>query len=162
MFVAWGIFATLSFWSARNRSNPALGKRWFKLHVIAASATVLFTTAGAILISFYFEWHFFPLDHPHHWLGFFIMLALAGQVILGIVIHWLWDPSRRGESEPWYDILHWYLGRSAYVASFFEMYLGISMLTQDAPNTPTFIMALFLLFTALVASVFLLGQVLAA
>ena len=127
MFLGWAVFATLgllasSFW----RSNSA----WFVVHVVANVATLILTVAGMVLISAYFEWHFFPLTHSHHWLGFFLLLLACLQSILGLVAHLRYNPNRR--HAPFFpDRLHGHLGRISFVMGLVQCFTGFPLLFSD-------------------------------
>ena len=47
------------------------------------------------------------------------------QILNGIIIDRLWVPTRT--SIPWYDTMHWFLGRSLFIISFVNIPLGLSL-----------------------------------
>jgi hypothetical protein len=59
----------------------------------------------------------------HEILGLIIVILAVGQTILGQVIDKLFDPNR--SAIPWYDKLHWRLGRFLFAISTVNVFLGI-------------------------------------
>ncbi len=84
------------------------------------------TVAAMILISYYFQWHFFPLTDSHHWLGFFVVIGSGIQGVLGLWAHWVYNPNRAAAPVvP--DRLHAVIGKALWIAAIYNCYTGIPM-----------------------------------
>jgi hypothetical protein len=67
--------------------------------------------------------HFSTESSIHPLLGLITTILLVLQIILGFVIDALFDENRR--STPWYDVLHWWVGRLLSVLALATIVLGI-------------------------------------
>ncbi|KAI9353231.1 hypothetical protein DFJ73DRAFT_624501 [Zopfochytrium polystomum] len=130
MFLAWGVFPAVGVFTARYLKDT-LGHNWYRIHVgCMVGGTLLFTALGlaAIELQIPSSAKRFVGDGsaPHRPIGTVISFAfLPVQIILGYVANALFSPDR--PSVPWWDQLHWWLGRSTIVLAIVEMYLGLDL-----------------------------------
>ncbi|KAJ1565139.1 hypothetical protein HK405_013066, partial [Cladochytrium tenue] len=102
MFVAWGVCPPAAIFIARYL-KPQLRHNWYRLHMgLATGGTLLLTGLGLL----------------------FVELTLGpGDVVLGVLANWLFSPSRTGV--PWWDQLHWWLGRGVVLLALAQIHLGL-------------------------------------
>jgi zinc transporter ZupT len=123
MFLAWGIAASIGLYASTHLRHT---KWWFRVHLFCAAVTLVLTVAAMIIISYYFEWHFFPLVDSHHWLGFFAIIGAGIQSVLGLWAHLVYNP-RRAEPPLFPDLLHGYIGRVVWIAALYNCFTGVPM-----------------------------------
>ncbi|KAI9356276.1 hypothetical protein DFJ73DRAFT_916137 [Zopfochytrium polystomum] len=137
MFAAWGVLTPAAVFVARHLKSR-LGHAWYVLHASVAGGAVLALTALALL--------FIELAHPpgaprtpflgddgaaganaHRPVGTVVALVLLPvQVVLGLVANALFAPGRT--AVPWWDRVHWWLGRATVLLAVAQMHLGILLL----------------------------------
>ncbi|KAI9353234.1 hypothetical protein DFJ73DRAFT_828734 [Zopfochytrium polystomum] len=130
MFLGWAVFPVVGIFTARYLKD-ALGHNWYRIHVgCMVGGTLLFTALGlaAIELQVPSTAKRFVGDgtSSHRPLGTVIALAiLPAQIILGYVSNALFSPTRT--SIPWWDQLHWWVGRAVMILSIVELYLGLDL-----------------------------------
>ncbi|RKO86610.1 DWNN domain-containing protein [Blyttiomyces helicus] len=131
MAVGWVVAAPLAIVVARY-GKAALGVWWFRIHVVlmVGGATVG-TYVGFGMVYTAIEWvgspHFevtADAHGAHVVLGLLVLTLIAPQAILGFVIDRLWTPTR--VSIPWWDRLHWWVGRIVVLVTVINIPLGIN------------------------------------
>lgn len=121
MFFVWNVICPIAIYIAMFGKN-LLGVWWFRLHA------GLFILGVVVLqiIGFTTIYNYITIDHfstPHRQLGLFVITLSILQVILGFIIDRLWSPTRT--SVPWYDRLHWLIGRVLVITSIVTIILGL-------------------------------------
>jgi hypothetical protein len=127
MFIAWCVSPFLGIFIARHMKSR-MGHRWYILHVFFMGVvTGLGTIAAFVLIVLFRSApHFTAVDlieRTHVLAGLVITIAMVIQIILGILSDKLFDEQRT--SIPWWDKLHWWLGRLTFLVAIVNCYLGI-------------------------------------
>lgn len=108
----------------------AIGKHWFTLHVLF----MIVGTAIASLFGVFYIYGYKQSDHfnnVHAKLGISITAVLIFQILLGIKIHYNFDPKRT--RIPVSSIIHWWVGRIVFIAALVNVYFGITL--QDYNET---------------------------
>ncbi|KAJ3354325.1 hypothetical protein HDU83_005480 [Entophlyctis luteolus] len=123
MFVAWGVLPAAGIFVARYLKTR-WGHRWFLSHVglmcfgvpacmIVGLAAVELGRVGPRFAG-----------SPHAILGAVIAFGIFPlQIVLGFVSNALFDAQRR--CVPWWDRLHWYVGRGVVVLAIAQIQLGL-------------------------------------
>ncbi|KAJ3331662.1 hypothetical protein HDU76_002577 [Blyttiomyces sp. JEL0837] len=134
MFVAWGFLAPLGILIARFGKNK-MGVWWFRAHVF-----LLFIGVGVLTIySFVLIYkvadpdHFLTDVNIHPVLGLAVFVACLTQFVQGFIIDRLFKPARK--TIPWYDQLHWWLGRATLIAAWVNIPIGLD--NYNAAGTVT-------------------------
>jgi hypothetical protein len=122
MFISWYILSTFGVFVARFMKS-LLGVWWFRIHIGTLTLALLGTIVALVLIVLAEGQNF---DGPHQILGLLVVSLSIFQGILGVVIDTLFNPNRI--SIPWYDKLHWWVGRVLYVLGIVTIFLGIPLL----------------------------------
>jgi hypothetical protein len=127
MFFAWCISPFLGIFIARHMKSR-LGHRWYILHVFFMGiVTGLGTIAGFVLVLLFRPPpHFTAIDiveRTHVLAGLIITIVMVIQIILGIMSDKLFDEKRT--SIPWWDKMHWWLGRLTFLVAIVNSYLGL-------------------------------------
>jgi len=125
MSVAWLGCATWGIYNARFVDKTNVW--WFPNHYGSLLIGLLLNIVGFILILKYLDWQLqIDAQDPHHVVGFFIIIGLVLQVLLGWAAHKMWNPARK--YPPWFpDRLHWFIGRFLWLASVWNVWSGINM-----------------------------------
>ncbi|KAJ3071163.1 hypothetical protein HDU98_005739 [Podochytrium sp. JEL0797] len=126
MFTAWGVIPYLIVFVARYLKFK-LGHWWFILHVGGAVLGTLGGTLAAMLIITVGRGQAVKTSGSTHVvLGSIVIYGvLPLQFILGIVADRMFVPNRK--YVPWWDVLHWWLGRFALIATAANIYLGLGV-----------------------------------
>ncbi|KAJ3204423.1 hypothetical protein HDU67_009536 [Dinochytrium kinnereticum] len=130
MFIGWAVLPYIGIFVARYMKDR-MGHAWYLTHMgIMIGGVGICTLVGLVLIELpVVGARFFSTYH-----GIFgTVLALAIfplQCALGFISNHLWSPNRT--SIPWWDQLHWWLGRVSVLASVPIMYFGLKLF--EAPN----------------------------
>ncbi|KAI9353230.1 hypothetical protein DFJ73DRAFT_332616 [Zopfochytrium polystomum] len=134
MFLAWAVFPAIGIFTARYLKD-ALGHNWYRIHVgCMVGGTLLFTALGLAAIelqvpSSSLRFIGNPEDNatsPHRPVGTAIVFgALPTQIILGYLCNALFSANRR--SVPWWDQVHWWLGRGATLLAVIEVHFGLAL-----------------------------------
>lgn len=127
MFLAWAVFAFVGIFTARYLKTR-LGHNWYRLHVACAvGGTLLLSGAGLVAVQLSFApgsgFSMNPIHKPIGVVIAFILLPL--QIMLGYVSNALWSEDRM--HIPWWDTVHWWLGRGMLILAVVEMYLGLEL-----------------------------------
>ncbi|KAJ3163905.1 hypothetical protein HDU88_006074 [Geranomyces variabilis] len=133
MAVAWVGLAPAAILIARF-GKKALGVWWFRIHfTLFALCAALTYTAFAIVyrvVADTGENHYdYSASGIHVILGLLVVILTAPQAFLGIVIDKLWSPTRK--SIPWWDKLHWWLGRVTFLLAVVNIPFGIALFYRD-------------------------------
>ncbi|RKO94549.1 hypothetical protein BDK51DRAFT_43165 [Blyttiomyces helicus] len=127
----WLIAAPLGVFIARF-GKATFGVWWFRIHVaLMIVGAVGGTYAGFGLVytavSQNGDPHFStddPTQAAHVVIGLIIIILAGPQSVLGFIIDKLWVPTRK--AIPWWDRLHWALGRLVVLAAIINIPLGIA------------------------------------
>jgi hypothetical protein len=120
-FIAWFFAPMVAIFVARYM-KASLGIWWYRLHWgLMFFVTGFFTLIGFLLVILYKKPPHF--SDAHGQLGMFMVVATVFQIVLGFVINALWNPNRT--SIPWWDKMHWWFGRLAFLLGIVNIYLGI-------------------------------------
>jgi hypothetical protein len=128
LFVGWGVLPYIAIFIARYLKDR-LGHLWYQLHTgIMIFGVGLFSIGGLVCVQLLVggqdEPRFFTSLHGT--LGTVLVLMLYPvQVGLGFVSNRLWSPER--VSVPWWDKVHWWLGRLSVVLSLVVFGLGLRL-----------------------------------
>ncbi|KAI8847390.1 hypothetical protein BC829DRAFT_396479 [Chytridium lagenaria] len=157
MFVAWGVAPFIGIFIARFLKN-ALGVWWFRLHVFFLLIVCGFLTAAGFLVRFLTKTppHF---KSNHEIIGLTVIVAMILQMILGVISDRMWSPDR--PSVPWWDKVHWWLGRLTTLLGLANLFLGIDRYNKVTPLNPAsngFFIALAV-WIAVWIGVFVYGEV---
>jgi len=121
-FIAWGIAPFVGIFVARYLKN-AMGVWWYRVHLgIFVGITGILSLISFFLIYSTVEASHF--DGTHHKIGLAIFILMFFQFALGYTSNALWDPKR--STVPWWDVLHWYFGRSLVLLAVINIFLGIN------------------------------------
>ncbi|KAI9353229.1 hypothetical protein DFJ73DRAFT_828724 [Zopfochytrium polystomum] len=157
LFLAWAVFPAVGIFTARYLKNQ-LGHNWYRIHLASLGVgTVAFTILGLLFVELSLpngtpNRFLSQKDSAHRPIGVALSLALLpAQVILGYISNGLWKPDRT--AIPWWDQLHWWVGRSTVLLAVIELYLGLVLY-----STSVVVMVLYWLWIAVVVIVFALGQ----
>ncbi|KAI8806064.1 hypothetical protein BJ742DRAFT_774549 [Cladochytrium replicatum] len=133
MVAAWAVFAPASIIVARYFKST-LGIWWFRGHVALSG----FGTVGCTIVGFGLALYVTgPNDHfgidstlggTHKILGLTVFILVLLQLFLGTLIDRLFNPGRT--SIPWYDKLHWSLGRVVALAGIANVWTGLFYYSQ--------------------------------
>lgn len=125
MVTAWVILAVLGIYIARYLKS--FGSNWFVFHASLMLMTFIISLSSFILIILYrYPPHFYSdlsLNNAHTKIGLTITCAMFVQIILGIVIHMLYNSERI--YIPWYNKLHWYFGKLIVLLAMCNIVIGI-------------------------------------
>ncbi|KAJ3094097.1 hypothetical protein HDU97_008518 [Phlyctochytrium planicorne] len=124
MFIAWGVLPFVGIFIARYMKDK-LGHLWYILHLsIMMGGVGAFTLAGLICIELPYTGNNRFFGTYHGLFGFVLaVLLLPVQIALGFVSNHLWSPDRK--SIPWWDQMHWWIGRISVMGSVLIMYWGL-------------------------------------
>ncbi|KAI9325794.1 hypothetical protein DFJ73DRAFT_868323 [Zopfochytrium polystomum] len=131
MFLAWGVFPPVAVLVARH-FKARLGHTWYILHVaLLLIGTGLITALGLVFIELQVPSSSTRLigasgADPHKPIGTVVAFVLFPlQIVLGFISNALFSPDR--PSIPWWDRLHWWVGRAVMVLAVVEIYLGLRL-----------------------------------
>ncbi|KAJ3076015.1 hypothetical protein HDU98_005964 [Podochytrium sp. JEL0797] len=125
MFLAWGVIPFISIFIARYLKSR-LGHMWYILHMSLGLTILGFTLVALILIELNIVG---PLSvrfnsSLHAYMGAVLVFGmLPAQIILGYASNALFSPDR--VSVPWWDQVHWWLGRVAIMFAWVTMFMGL-------------------------------------
>ena len=125
MTISWFVLPVIGIYIARYLKS--LGHTWFILHASLMSMTFLISLTSFVLIILYrYPPHFesdLLLNNAHTKIGLTVIIAMFFQIILGIIIHLLYNPERT--IIPWYNKLHWYFGKLLVLLAMCNVIIGI-------------------------------------
>ncbi|KAJ3100888.1 hypothetical protein HDU97_001878 [Phlyctochytrium planicorne] len=124
MFIAWGVLPFFGIFIARYMKDR-LGHLWYILHLsIMLGGVGAFTLAGLVCIELPYVGNNRFFSTYHGLFGFVLAICLFPvQVALGFISNHLWSPERT--SIPWWDQLHWWIGRISVLGAVPLMYYGL-------------------------------------
>ena len=119
-FIAWGVAPFVGIFVARYLKN-AMGVWWYRVHLgIFVGITGVLSLISFFLIYSQKQSHF---NDNHQKIGLAIFILMFFQFALGYTCNALWDPKR--SAVPWWDVLHWYFGRSLVLLAVINIFLGL-------------------------------------
>lgn len=119
MFIAWGLCSHIAIFVARFM-KAKLGGAWFKIHRGLFVLVSILSIVGFVLIYMATAAHF---ANTHAIIGLVVLILMVAQTVLGFVIDKLFDAAR--SAIPWWDKLHWWLGRLLAVGAPVNIILGL-------------------------------------
>ncbi|KND00190.1 uncharacterized protein SPPG_04530 [Spizellomyces punctatus DAOM BR117] len=157
MFLGWVVLAPLAIVIARF-FKPALGVWWFRLHwALMLLAAGVFTYVGFGLV-----YHVVGVKGASHFnvkangahvvIGLLIIILSAPQLALGWIIDRLFNPTRK--YIPWWDKVHWWLGRIVFLLALVNIPLGIALYNDHEGTKKTWPYVVFGILCALWVGVF--------
>lgn len=127
-FIAWGVAPFIGIFVARYLKN-VMGIWWYRVHVGSlVLVTGLFSLISFILIVLNTEPPHFDGNHQKIGLAIFVFTFI--QFALGYVSNALWKPTRT--AIPWWDVAHWYVGRSLLIVAIVNIFLGMLEYSEDS------------------------------
>ncbi|KAI9204188.1 uncharacterized protein BJ171DRAFT_120458 [Polychytrium aggregatum] len=159
MFAAWGVVPFVGIFIARFMKDK-LGHWWYRLHLglmIGVTGGFTLLAAGLMLSLDGFQVDF-TSNTLHKGAGVSMIGLMLLQFVLGFVSNHLWSADR--PSVPWWDKLHWWLGRTLVLMGVITMFLGLQAY-GGVPMTYIFGFWFILGFLALVLVIgeFTIGQI---
>ncbi|KAJ3110331.1 hypothetical protein HDU96_006715 [Phlyctochytrium bullatum] len=159
MFLAWGVFPYAGIFVARYLKDR-MGHAWYLTHLgLMLGGVGVFTLAGLVVIElpvaegaqrFFSTWH--------GTFGFALAVVVWPlQVALGFVSNHLWSPERT--SIPWWDQMHWWVGRISVLGSIPLMYYGLQLIEASGLAYIGLFVWIGVCIVALVAGQFAIGVV---
>ncbi|KAI9349180.1 hypothetical protein BDR26DRAFT_799019, partial [Obelidium mucronatum] len=128
MFIAWSVIPFVAVFIARYMKDR-WGHRWYLAHKwLMLYGVGLFTVAGLLTV----ELNITPYDglvrliggSNHGIIGTVVALIIYPlQILLGYVSNALWTAERT--EIPWWDKVHWWLGRAVIILAIVNTYLGL-------------------------------------
>ncbi|RKP19102.1 hypothetical protein ROZALSC1DRAFT_29267, partial [Rozella allomycis CSF55] len=126
MLFAWVFCSSAALFSARYLRRVGT-KIWFPIHWSIVIVMGISTVAGLV-----FAFIRYPgdlgIDNPHAYLGLSIIGLFLIQIIIGVLIHFLWDPYRN--SPPLRDKAHWIIGYILLLAALGNCAYGIYLMQE--------------------------------
>ncbi|KAJ3356755.1 hypothetical protein GGF32_001386 [Allomyces javanicus] len=119
MVVAWGFLTNVAIYVVAFL-KASLGDKWFKIHWGIMAVVALLNNAGFVVIVINSTRHF---TSPHGILGLVVFALLWVQILLGVVIDRLYDPTRG--AAPIRDKIHWVIGYLLALAAPANIVLGL-------------------------------------
>ncbi|KAJ3130003.1 hypothetical protein HK100_008327 [Physocladia obscura] len=125
MFLAWFVFPSAAIFIARFLKHR-LGHLWYQLHVgLMIGGTGLSIILGLAFVEVYVVQKF-GLPSFHSKLGVAIALGVYPlQVLLGYISNAKFSEDRK--AIPWWDQLHWWIGRLVFLAAIVNIFLGLKL-----------------------------------
>ncbi|KAJ3078627.1 hypothetical protein HK100_010652 [Physocladia obscura] len=125
MFLAWFVFPSTAIFIARFLKGR-LGHLWYQLHVgLMFGGTGLCIILGLAFVEVYVVQKF-GLPSFHAKLGVAIALGVYPlQILLGYISNAKFSINRK--SIPWWDQLHWWIGRLVFLAAIVNIFLGLKL-----------------------------------
>ncbi|KAI9353235.1 hypothetical protein DFJ73DRAFT_828738 [Zopfochytrium polystomum] len=155
MFLAWGVAPFVGIFAARYLKDR-LGHNWYRVHVACMIGGPLVLSAVGMLT---IEMEIpegqprFQTDSPHRYLGMLLVFGLApAQIALGYYSNAMWKPDRK--FIPWWDKLHWWVGRLAVLLGVIVIPLGFVL---HGGETPIYVVYFFWIAAVIGAMVY--GQI---
>ena len=154
-FFAWAVAPFIGIFVARYLKK-VLGVWWYRLHLgLMLGVTGLLSIISFVLIILYKKPPHF--DSSHTILGLIVVISTIIQISLGFISNELWYPERK--SIPWWDKLHWWVGRILFVLAIVNVYLGILQYEDRGyVSSVTGISIAYWIFIAAGLAVLLFGQ----
>ncbi|KAI8897728.1 hypothetical protein BC833DRAFT_539908 [Globomyces pollinis-pini] len=154
MLVAWLVTPLIGIFIARYLKN-LLGPKWFTLHMhMMGFMTILLSLVSAIVIYLFNDDPY--LEGTHAKIGVVVVLLGVCQGALGYLSDHLFDENR--VSVPWWDQLHWWLGRGVVLLATYNIYLGIQILHETEHSAYKLLNTSFWLIVVCGVVSFSLGQ----
>ncbi|KAJ3374767.1 hypothetical protein GGF31_006665 [Allomyces arbusculus] len=119
MVVAWGLLTNVAIYVVAFLKGT-LGDKWFRIHWGIMAVVALLNIAGFVIIVVNSTRHF---TDPHGILGLVVFALLWVQILLGVIIDRLYDPTR--SAAPIRDKLHWMIGYLLALAAPANIVLGL-------------------------------------
>ncbi|KAI8827128.1 uncharacterized protein EV422DRAFT_512762 [Fimicolochytrium jonesii] len=162
MFIAWTVIAPLAIFVARFMKK-ALGVWWFRIHLglfLFGTTAMTYAALGLVykVVQLNGESHFnYKANGIHAIFGLIIIILTFPQVVLGFIIDKLWSPDRQGI--PWWDKVHWWLGRVVFLLALINVPLGLNLYLGDKEKGAKWPWIVWACWLAIVVGVFVALQV---
>ncbi|KAI8619682.1 hypothetical protein BC830DRAFT_721859 [Chytriomyces sp. MP71] len=158
MFIGWTLCPAIAVFVARYLKDE-LGHNWYRIHVGLMSAGVsLCMILGLLFVELYITQLGVPRfsgNSAHGVVGMVVVFGLFPvQVALGYTANALFDPAR--ETIPWWDRMHWYVGRMAILAGNANVVLGMLLFGEKVSDA---VVVIYLVLIIIIAGVFVLAEV---
>jgi hypothetical protein len=127
MLCAWSIAPFCGIFVARYLKG-VLGVWWYRIHVFLMMFVTGFLTFGAFALIYSHSYTPLLSTGVHGKLGLSIVMIMCFQITLGFICDALWSPERK--TVPWYDKLHWWVGRIVTLLGLINIYFGIQLYTK--------------------------------
>jgi hypothetical protein len=162
MTFAWCVAPYIGVFIARYLKD-VLGVWWYRLHVaLMLGGSGMVSVAALVLKILYTKPPHFTTLHQR--MGLALEAALVLQIVLGFVSNALWKPTRT--TIPWWDQLHWWLGRVCLGLGVVVVSLGFPEYNHATSGEPISMLLVVLFWTwiglflvAMLAGQFVFGQV---
>ena len=147
MVFAWVVLGGLSLVTARRR-RLRRASWWFVQHWVISAGVLVFSLAGVLFAVAQTGWQ--PIDFntgafsSHKVLGVSLLCFAGLQGVLGLISHCMYRAGRT--SNTFWDRTHHVLGRTVWLASIVQCWLGIS--SQSAQPFYPAVSAFFFLYVA--------------
>jgi hypothetical protein len=158
MFVAWGVCAPAGILIARYFKNE-MGVWWFRAHIAFMGGLVggLSIAGFSVMVKEIPDRHFDMTKYKspfgvHVLIGLIIFIILFLQIAQGVIIDRLWNPQRR--SIPWWDKLHWWMGRIIFLLSLANIPVGMMLMIAMSYTVSNVIFGMVALWSLLVLLAF--------
>ncbi|KAJ3058276.1 hypothetical protein HDU99_006887, partial [Rhizoclosmatium hyalinum] len=160
MGIAWVFLAPAGIAVARYLKGAAhsnddvslVAWTWFRLHYILFALVFIFN-----MIAFGLIYKVTDSDHfdvaengAHVGIGLFVWIAIFVQMVLGVIINYLYN-------SPWWDHIHHWLGRVLFILCVVNIPLGINLYSRDLPEGMTVhpsLKAIYIVWVVLIAFAF--------
>lgn len=124
LYIAWMILVPIAILIVPFGSK---WNKWFPVHITLIGLAVVATIIGSVAGILHSEGR--HLGHPHRILGVTVLSVLFLQIILGIVISLLYKRER--VKPPFFDKVHWWLGRLLVLLAFVTIFVGLLWVKVD-------------------------------
>ena len=155
MLFAWSVSPFIGIFVARYLKH-ILGVWWYRIHLfLMLGVTGLFSIAGFVIVYNMNSCSIF-MDSAHEKIGLSVIIILIGQIVLGFISNALWTPDRT--YIPWWDKVHWWLGRGVFILGIVNISLGIN-LYMNQYNEPIGILYAYWICIAIGFGFMVFGQI---
>jgi len=153
MSLAWMLFTPMAIFVARYMKD-AMGDAWYTTHwSLFLLVNVLTITGFGLMAGTNTKKIEERFNSVHTGLGLAVVILMVLQSVLGKAIDVMFDPHRT--EIPWYDKVHWWLGRLVTLAAVICIFFGVSAYQFEAPKMDMIMYGVYgsLLFFILIAFV---------
>jgi len=135
MILAWGVFAGISLFTAKNgkdvfKNETFAGRQdWFMIHVGMNACIFVFTLIATLVIFAARDWSWIgsarPVgsnNHTHAVLGITVIALLGANVVLGLI-----RPDKSAKMRPLFEIFHSLFGNAAHSIGIAATVYGLNL-----------------------------------